>query len=126
MGQMNVAQAVLPGMLSRKYGRIVNVSGGQGIPNISVYGAAKAGVEAFTHALAMEVGPFGVIVNGVGPGLGRTGLTSNAPDAFLEAHARSTALGRLCTPEDVAPVVAFLASDVCSYMAGQCITLSAS
>jgi len=126
MGQMNVAQAVLPGMLSRKYGRIVNVSGGQGIPNISVYGAAKAGVEAFTHALAMEVGPFGVIVNGVGPGLGRTGLTSNAPDAFLEAHARSTALRRLCTPEDVAPVVAFLASDVCSYMAGQCITLSAS
>jgi NAD(P)-dependent dehydrogenase (short-subunit alcohol dehydrogenase family) len=125
-GQMNVAQAVLPGMLSRKYGRIINTSGGQGIPNISVYGAAKAGVEAFTHALAMEVGASGVVVNGVAPGLGRTGLTGNAPPEFLEAHARSSALGRLCTPEDVAPVVAFLASDVCSYMAGQFITLSAS
>jgi NAD(P)-dependent dehydrogenase (short-subunit alcohol dehydrogenase family) len=126
IGQMNVAQAVLPGMLSRKYGRIINTSGGKGIPNISIYGAAKAGVEAFTHALAMEVGLAGVIVNGVGPGLGRTGLTTNAPEEFLAGHARSTALGRLCTPEDVAPVVAFLASDVCSYMAGQFITLSAS
>ena len=126
IGQMHVAQAVLPGMLSRKYGRIINTSGGKGIPNISVYGAAKAGVEAFTHALAMEVGHSGVIVNGVGPGLGRTGLTVNAPNEFLDAHARSTALGRLCTPADVAPVVAFLASDVCSYLAGQFITLSAS
>lgn len=126
IGQMNMAQAVLPGMLSRKYGRIINTSGGKGIPNISVYGAAKAGVEAFTHALAMEVGRSGVIVNGVGPGLARTGLTTNAPEEFFEAHARSTSIGRLCTPEDVAPVVAFLASDVCSYMAGQFITLSAS
>ena len=126
VGQMNVAQAVLPRMLSRKYGRIINTSGGQGIPNISIYGAAKAGVEAFTHALAMEVGHAGVVVNGVGPGLGKTGLTANAPSEFLEAHARSTAFGRLCTPEDVAPVVAFLASDVCSYMAGQFITLSTS
>ena len=126
LGQMNVAQAVLPGMLSRKYGRIINTSGGQGIPNISIYGAAKAGVEAFTHALAMEVGNSGVIVNGVAPGLGKTGLTVNAPHRFLDAHAKNSALGRLCTPQDVAPVVAFLASDVCSYMAGQFITLSAS
>jgi 3-oxoacyl-[acyl-carrier protein] reductase len=126
VGQLNVAQAVLPGMLARKYGRIINVSGGQGIPNISIYGAAKAGVEAFTHSLAMEVGLSGIIVNGVGPGLGRTGLTAYAPNEFLDAHAKNTALGRLCTPEDVAPVVAFLASDVCSYMAGQFITLSAS
>ncbi len=124
LGQMNVAQAVLPGMLSRKYGRIINTSGGKGIPNISIYGAAKAGVEAFTHALALEVGRSGVVVNGVGPGLGRTGLTAYAPNEFLDAHARSTAFGRLCTPEDVAPVVAFLASDVCSYMAGQFIVLS--
>jgi 3-oxoacyl-[acyl-carrier protein] reductase len=126
LGQMNVAQAVLPSMLSRKYGRIINMSGGQGIPNISIYGAAKAGVEAFTHALAMEVGNAGVVVNGVAPGLGRTGLTVYAPREFLDAHAKGSALGRLCTPEDVAPVVAFLASDVCSYMAGQFVTLSAS
>jgi NAD(P)-dependent dehydrogenase (short-subunit alcohol dehydrogenase family) len=126
LGQMNVAQSVLPGMLSRRYGRIINTSGGKGLPNISIYGAAKAGVEAFTHALAMEVGPSGVVVNGVGPGLGKTGLTSGAPEELMLGYARSSALGRLCTPEDVAPVVAFLASDVCSYMAGQFITLSGS
>jgi len=126
IGQMNVAQAVLPTMISQKYGRIINLSGGQGIPNISIYGAAKAGIEAFTQALAREVGMMGVIVNGIAPGLGETGLVVNAPREFLDANARTSALGRLCTPEDVAPVAAFLASDVCSYMAGQFIRINAS
>ena len=126
IGQMNVAQAVLPTMISQKYGRIINLSGGQGIPNISIYGAAKAGVEAFTQALAREVGMMGVIVNGIAPGLGETGLVVNAPREFLDANARNSTLGRLCTPEDVAPVAAFLASDVCSYMAGQIIRINAS
>ncbi len=125
-GQMNVAQAVLPHMLSRRYGRIINVSGGQGIPTISVYGAAKAGIEAFTQALAREVGASGVIVNAVGPGLAMTGLVQKAPASFVEAYRQSSVLKRLCTPEDVAPVVAFLASDVCSYMVGQCLRLNAS
>ena len=126
IGQMNVAQAVLPAMIERKYGRIINLSGGQGIPNISIYGAAKAGVEAFTQALAREVGEMGVIVNGIAPGLGETGLVVGAPREFLDANAKSSSLGRLCTPEDVAPVAAFLASDICSYMAGQFIRINAS
>jgi NAD(P)-dependent dehydrogenase (short-subunit alcohol dehydrogenase family) len=57
-------------------------------------------------------------VNGIAPGLGETGLVVNAPREFLDANARNSILGRLCTPEDVAPVAAFLASDICSYMAG--------
>ena len=125
-GQMNVAQAVLPHMMSRQYGRIINLSGGQGIPTISVYGAAKAGVEAFTQALAREVTYSGVIVNGVGPGLAQTGLTVKATPEFMESYIQSSLLKRLCTPEDLAPVVAFLASDVCSYMVGQFINLDAS
>ena len=125
-GQMNVAHAVTPHMISRQYGRIINVSGGQGIPTISVYGAAKAGIEAFTQALAREVGPSGVIVNAVGPGLAQTGLVLKAPAEFVEAYRQSSILKRLCTPDDVAPVVAFLASDICSYMVGQCIHLEAS
>ena len=123
-GQMNVAQAVLPHMMSRKYGRIINFSGGRGIPNISIYGAAKAGIMAFTEALAREVAPAGVIVNGIGPGLGETGLVKKAPSAFLEENRQRSSLKRLCTPEDVGPAVAFLASDVCSYMVGQFIHLS--
>jgi NAD(P)-dependent dehydrogenase (short-subunit alcohol dehydrogenase family) len=124
LGQMRVARAVLPHMIFRKYGRIINTSGGQGIPSISVYGAAKAGVVMFTQALAREVAQYGIIVNAVGPGLGKTGLVYRAPEEFLESERQRSVLKRLCTPEDVAPVVAFLASDRCSYMAGQLVQLS--
>lgn len=123
-GQMNVAQAVLPHMIERKSGRIINFSGGRGIPNISTYGAAKAGVMAFSEALAREVAAHGIIVNILGPGLGETGLTSHAPREFLDQNRQRSTLKRLCSPEDVGPAVAFLASDVCSYMTGQFIQLS--
>ena len=125
-GQMNVAQAVVPHMARQKYGRIINTSGGQGIPTISVYGAAKAGVEAFTHALALEVASLGIIVNGISPGLGNTNLTKRNTREFMEGNREMSALKRLCTPQDVAPAVAFLASDVCSYMVGQWIRLGTS
>jgi NAD(P)-dependent dehydrogenase (short-subunit alcohol dehydrogenase family) len=58
--------------------------------------------------------------------VGETGLVVDAPREFLDVNAKSSALGRLRTPEDVAPVAAFLASDVCSYMAGQFIRINAS
>ena len=122
-GQMRVAKAVLPHMIVRKYGRIINTSGGQGVPNISIYGAAKGGVVQFTKALAREVAQYGVIVNAVGPGLGKTGLVYRAPKEMLEGEKRASLLKRLCEPADVAPVVAFLASDRCSYMVGQLIQL---
>jgi NAD(P)-dependent dehydrogenase (short-subunit alcohol dehydrogenase family) len=126
LGQMRVARAVLPHMIARKYGRIINTSGGQGVPGISIYGAAKGGVVQFTKALAREVGAQGVIVNAVGPGLGRTGLVWRAPKEMLEGEKRASVLKRLCEPADVAPVVAFLASDKCSYMIGQLIQLGTS
>ncbi|MGD9116584.1 MAG: SDR family NAD(P)-dependent oxidoreductase [Dehalococcoidia bacterium] len=122
-GQMNVAQAVIPHMAKNKYGRIVNCSGGQGLPGISVYGAAKGGIDQFTHALAMEVAPMGIIVNAVLPGLGETGLVGTAPKEMLEGMRQMSALKRLCTPQDVADTTAFLASERCSYMAGQVIKL---
>ena len=123
-GQMNVAQAVIPYMAEQKYGRIVNTSGGQGLPAVSTYGAAKAGVEAFTHSLALEVASSGIIVNGVAPGLGETGLNIKTPEVHKEGFKRMSALHRFCTPADVAPAVAYLASDVCSYMVGQWIRLA--
>ncbi len=122
-GQMNMAQAVIPHMAAKKHGRIVNCSGGQGVPGISVYGAAKGGVEQFTHALALEVAPMGIIVNAVLPGLGETGLVGTAPKEMLESMRQMSALKRLCTPQDVAAMTAFLASDVCSYMVGQVVKL---
>jgi NAD(P)-dependent dehydrogenase (short-subunit alcohol dehydrogenase family) len=115
IGQMNVAHAVLPHMISRKSGRIINTSGGQGLPMLSMYGAAKAGVVAFTKALAKEVQDSGIIVTVYSPGLGATGLTVDDPR--MDKIAPSLPLGRLCTPKDVAPIVAFLASELSDYMA---------
>jgi 3-oxoacyl-[acyl-carrier protein] reductase len=120
-GQINVAKAVLPSMIKKKYGRIINTSGGQGFPTISIYGAAKAGIQAFTHSLAMEVASEGVIVNCVFPGLGHTNLIKNSPTKLADMFIQASALKRPCTPEDIGPVVAFLASDVCSYIVGQTI-----
>lgn len=123
LGQIRVARAVLPHMLARKYGRIINTSGGQGVPGISIYGAAKGGVVQFTKALAREVGGQGIFVNAVGPGLAKTGLVYRAPKEMLEGERNASVLKRLCEPADLAPVVAFLASDKCSYMMGQLVQL---
>jgi len=116
-GQMNVAQAVLPHMISRKSGRIINTSGGQGIPGISLYGASKGAVVQWTRALAREVAPHGIIVSVYSPGLGATGLTANDPRE-MESMAKASPLGRLCTSDDVGPVVAFMASELSNYFAG--------
>jgi 3-oxoacyl-[acyl-carrier protein] reductase len=124
-GQMNVARAVLPHMIERKYGRILNTSGGQGIAGISMYGAAKGAVVQWTKALAKEAAPHGVIVSFYSPGLGATGLTAGDP-RDLEDIARMLPLGRLCTPEDVGSLVAFLVSDVSTYFAGSFFSSSSS
>lgn len=116
-GQMNVAQAVLPHMISRKSGRIINTSGGQGIPGISLYGASKGAIVQWTRALAKEVASYGIIVSIYSPGLGATGLTAHDPRE-MKSLAKTSPLGRLCTPEDVGPLVAFLASELSNYFAG--------
>jgi 3-oxoacyl-[acyl-carrier protein] reductase len=117
-GQMNVAQAVLRHMIARKSGRIINVSGGQGVANISVYGAAKGGVVQWSKALASEVAQYGIIVNVVSPGLGETGLTARAPRDWLERQRDSRPLKKFSTPEEVGRLIAFMASDICSIHSG--------
>jgi len=124
-GQMNVAQAVLPYMIGQKYGRILNFAGGMGIPGLSIYGAAKSAIVTFTQALSKEVAQHGIIVNVFGPGLGITGLVvDTASEEFKQDNINRSSLKRLCTPEDVGPIVAFLVSDKCSYMTGQHVHLS--
>ncbi len=131
-GQMNVGREVIPHMISRKYGRIVNITGGQGGANISVYGASKAGVGAWTKSIAAELVDKGIIVNGVHPGLGNTGLnmigrggkylTDEEEREFANKH---FGLQRFCKGEDMGPLVAFLSSDVCSYMVGELLSMTA-
>ncbi len=116
-GQMNVAQAVVPHMISRKSGRIINTSGGQGIPGISLYGASKGAVVQWTRALAKEVASYGIIVSVYSPGLGATGLTAHDPREMKDM-VKTLPMGRLCTPADVGPLVAFLASELSNYFVG--------
>jgi 3-oxoacyl-[acyl-carrier protein] reductase len=123
-GTMNCAKAVLPGMVERKYGKIINfssIAAKQGGP--SSYSAAKAAILAFTRGLATQYGPSGINVNAVAPGVVKTNLFSSDKNAnrVFEGLAARMPLRRIQTVDDVANAVAFLASDVSKNITGQCI-----
>lgn len=115
-------KAVLPHFIHRKAGKIITVSSMWGQVGAScevAYSAAKAGVIGFTKALAKEVGPSGITVNCVAPGVIRTAMNSHLPPEALEMLAEETPLGRLGTPEDVAQAILFLASEGADFLTGQ-------
>ena len=123
-------RAVLPQMLERKNGKIINISSGvgtMGLANSSIYSAAKAGVMAFTKALAKEVIGKGINVNSVSPGIGDTGFlrssnvikTAETPPEFTKHVNMDIPAGRMTTPQDIGNMTAFLASDVSSDIVGQ-------
>ena len=118
-----MTRAVLPDMIGRRYGRIVQMSSVTGplvgIAGSSAYAAAKAGMLGMTRALAIEVGQFGITVNCVGPGWIQTGSSSEAEIVA----GRHTPVGRPGTPEEVGHVALFLASEEASYVTGQMIVV---
>ncbi len=110
-------------MLKQKCGRIVNISsivGLGGNAGQSVYSATKAGLIGFTKSLAKELGPKGILVNAVAPGLVETDMTKGMDAASLVEH---IPLRRLGAPGDVAGLVAFLCSDLGSYITGQVLVV---
>ena len=118
--------ALLPSMLGRGAGSIINfssVSGVVGTPRRAAYAATKGAVDAFTRSLAMELGPQGIRVNSVAPGVVDTDLwTKNkAIPGVVEAVEAQTPLRRWSTPEDIAGVVVFLASDAARFVTGETI-----
>lgn len=115
---------VLPGMVSRKSGRIINISsiwGRVGASCEAAYSAAKAGLIGLTKALAKEVGPSGITVNCLCPGVIRTDMLACYTESDLAALADETPLCRLGTPEDVANAVCWLAADEAGFITGQVI-----
>jgi NAD(P)-dependent dehydrogenase (short-subunit alcohol dehydrogenase family) len=128
-GTFNVSRAVVPGMVARKRGAVVNLAswlGRRGQPPFGAYAASKFAVIALTQALAQEVAASGVRVNAVCPGLiGGTPMRASLDEASEAAglprsteRARTIPIGRAGTPEEVAKVVAFLASDAAAYVSG--------
>ncbi len=123
-GAFYASRAVVRGMLMRRWGRIINMtspSAVAGLAGQANYAASKAGVIGLTRALSRELSPKGVLVNAVMPGLIDTEMTAAIPEAQRVAHLASVPVGRLGTPEEVAEVVAFLASNAAAYVTGQII-----
>ena len=122
-GAMNCAYAILPQMMARKRGKIINISsigGSVGIPHTVGYASAKAGIIGFTKNLGVEVAPLGINVNSVAPGMALTNFGGGAPPPDLLEKARATIpTRRINEPQDVANAVVFLASDVARNIVGQ-------
>jgi 2-hydroxycyclohexanecarboxyl-CoA dehydrogenase len=132
-GCLRLTQAVLPGMIEREWGRVVNIASDAGRVGSSleaVYAGAKGGVIAFTKTIAREVARRGVTANAVCPGPTKTplleGMVGEGEDGakYIEALRRAVPMKRLGTPEEVAAAVAFFSSDEAAFITGQTLSVS--
>lgn len=121
-GSFNCIRHMVPGMAKNRRGRVINLSSVAGvIGNIGQvnYSAAKAGLIGVTKSVAREFASRGVTANAVAPGFVETAMTANMNQDALEAALKTVPLGRMGQPEDIANMVAFLASDKAGYITGQ-------
>ncbi|MGQ0632914.1 MAG: SDR family NAD(P)-dependent oxidoreductase [Sporichthyaceae bacterium] len=129
-GAFLMAQAAQRHMVPAKYGKIVSLSSISALGNRgqSNYSAAKAGIQGLTATMALELGRYNINVNAVAPGFVQTAMTAATavrmgldPQEFVDAAAAATPIGRVAQPEDIAAVIAFLASEDARHVVGQTI-----
>ena len=126
-GVFHVMRAAIPGFVHRKAGSIVTVSSMWGVSGGSceaAYSASKAGVIGLTQAMAKELGPSGIRVNCVAPGVIATDMNAHLSQADLDQLAEETPLGRIGTPEEVAEGIYFLASPAAGFITGQVLQIN--
>ncbi|MDY4812692.1 MAG: 3-oxoacyl-ACP reductase family protein [Ruminococcus sp.] len=126
-GAFNCTQCVIPRMIKRQYGKIINIGSMWGIVGGSCevhYSTAKAGLIGFTKALAKELAPSGITVNCVCPGVIETDMTKIFDEETLKDLKDKTLLKRLGTPKDIAKSASFLASKEADYITGQILNVS--
>jgi 3-oxoacyl-[acyl-carrier protein] reductase len=130
-GVFNCSRSVLPHMISKKYGKIVNVASVAGIGTAQAgttgYAISKAGVIILTKRLALEVGAYGINVNAIAPGVIKTEATERRHQQrlkdYIETMSQKAALGRVAEPREAATVILFLSSDEASFITGQVISV---
>lgn len=123
-GVYNTSFAVLPGMIERKYGKIINVASiagktGGGFFGNTLYGTSKAGVIALTKGVAREAGPHGINVNAICPGPIETQMLADCPEETRERILSGVPLRKFGEPQDIANMAIFLASDYASHVTGE-------
>ncbi len=124
-GTFLCSQAFMGEMISRRFGRIINISSVWGLAGAScevVYSAAKGGINAFTKALAKELALSGVSVNAVAPGAVRTAMLDSLSEDELSDLAEEIPMGRLAEPSEIAETVRFLSLHESAYMTGQILS----
>ena len=127
-GMIHCIQAVIPEMIRRGYGKIINLSSTAGMgstaPNTTPYAVSKAAIIGLTKRVALDLRSHGINVNAICPGFIRTDMIGSAlPAEVIEAIVNRTLLSRLGEPDDVAAAVLFLASDEASYITAQVLTV---
>lgn len=125
-GAFYCIQQVIGGMRERGFGRIISMSSLASRGNVGQinYSAAKAGIIGMTKTLSMELGPKNITVNCVAPGMINTDIIKTVPEKTMAALVSSIPMRRIGEPEEVANLVAFLASDQAGYISGQCIKIT--
>lgn len=126
-GTFYLARAFAPGMVERGWGRIVNIAsiaGKEGNPNLAAYSASKAAVIGFTKSLGKELATTGVLVNAIAPAVIATPMNDETAPHVLEYMISKIPMGRTGTSQEVAALVAWLASDECSFSTGACYDIS--